>query len=147
MLNKIISIVWVAGLSHTASGNEVCPLPIGMEMSVSLAKMASGAKLMGLSKSDFTAKIPKPPDNHAWLLPIIEEVADEVFDYSSLHPEVYAGYRFEVCFIKNQNPGVELNFSDSHHLLKKCELVESAKRLRCAMEVANDVSGVKKIKK
>lgn len=117
-----------------------CPLPIGMEMSVSLSKMAIGSKIMGLSKSDFKLKMPEPPQKEVWLKPIINEVADEVFDYPTLHPEVYAGYRFEVCFIKQRFPEAKTDFAIAHPLLKNCEQMEDNKRLRCAMKAAQKAS-------
>lgn len=131
--------------SFAGAAEKICPLPIGLQTSTGVSKEAINAKKIGVSKSALQLKIPKAKPDNEWLTSLMREIVDEVYDYPTLRPEVYAAYRFEGCFVKQQHQdlAVYLDFAKAHLLLQECELIpEEGARPSCAMRVVHKISGI-----
>ncbi|MDR0277348.1 MAG: hypothetical protein LBJ37_05650 [Paucimonas sp.] len=120
-----------------------CPLPQGMQASISLAKQALGAREAGVTKRDLLTYA--PPVSDVQMPEVFKAIVDEVYDFPPLRPEVYAAYRFEHCFVSQQHAArlASLKFADVHPLLKQCEQIEpEGARPPCAMRALHKVTGI-----
>jgi hypothetical protein len=121
----------------------ICPFPDGMQASVGASKQVIESKRIGISKGELLAKI--SPGINGQISQMLKNIVDEVYDYPTLLPEVYAAYRFEHCFVSQQHAEqvATLKFADAYPLLKKCELLEpEGLRPPCAMRVVHTVTGI-----
>lgn len=140
-----LSLSLVSTSLFADAAEKICPLPIGLQASTGVSKEAINAKITNISKSALQLKIPKATPDNEWLTSLMLEISDEVYDYPTLRPEVYAAYRFEVCFVKQQHQDqvVNLDFAKAHPLLQECELIpEEGARPSCAMRVVHKISGM-----
>lgn len=138
----ITCLIWMSG--YAFASDDICPIPVGMQAAIGAAKEAVAAKNSGISRADLLKKVPEDSDSK-WLSRLLTEIIQEVYDYPVLRAEVYAAYRFEVCFVAQNHPDrlSSIKFADAHPLLEKCALLpQEGARPPCAMRVVHTVSGI-----
>lgn len=138
----ITFLLWVSG--YAFASEDTCPFPVGIQAAMGAAKEAVAAKNSGISKADLLKKLPQD-GNSKWLSGLLTEIVQEVYDYPVLRAEVYAAYRFELCFVSQSHPDnvSSIKFADAHPLLEKCELLpQEGARPPCAMKVVHTISGI-----
>jgi hypothetical protein len=144
-----IFFLGLAGFSiiNSAHAMKSCPFPMGMQASIGIAKEAVSAKSQGLKKEDLIAKAPTENSSNAWLVSLMREIINEVYDFSDIPPSIYTTYRGEICYQSINKPDAEItiNYTQAHPLLQSCisESNESEQR-KCAMRVVDDFVGASK---
>jgi hypothetical protein len=143
----ILIALQIIFLPNLAIANDSsCPFPLGAQASIGASKEAIAAKNSGTLKKDLIENLQKT-ENQRQISPLLNQIINEVYDYPTLRPEVYAAYRFELCFAMQSHPNqaAEIKFSDALPLLQKCELIpQEGARPPCAMEVVHTISGIPK---
>ncbi|MGJ4748451.1 hypothetical protein ACQV5M_18975, partial [Leptospira sp. SA-E8] len=138
---NILTLILLFLSVNAFAAEDICPFPAGVQASIGASKQAIAAKNSGVSKEDLLKKIPQGIE----VSRLLTEIVQEVYDFPTLRPEVYAAYRFNLCLVATKYPEQvsEIKFSDAHALLQKCESIsEEGARPPCAMRVVHTISGI-----
>ena len=123
-----------------------CPFPLGMQASLGVPNEAIKARDSGVPKEALLARIPQQNASNKWLVFLMKQITDEVFDFSPLDTATYGAYRGELCFMAQKYPERKIsgNYVVAHPKLLACasKSVDEDK-IKCAMGVVHSIENVK----